>query len=49
VRKLRKEDCVALARSLLMTTDVAAANRMATETLFELLREEADFHTTMIR
>ena len=49
VRKLRKEDCVELARTVMMTTDVAAANRMVTEALFELLREEMDFHTTMIR
>jgi phosphotransferase system enzyme I (PtsI) len=48
VRKLRKEDCIELARAVLMTTDVAAANRMVTEALFELLRGEADFHTTMI-
>jgi len=48
VRKLRKEDCSELARSVLMTADVAAANRMVTEALFELLREEVDFHTTMI-
>ena len=48
VRKLRKADCTELARSVLMTTDVAAANRMVTEALFELLREEVDFHTTMI-
>jgi phosphotransferase system enzyme I (PtsI) len=49
VRKLRKEDCIELARSVLMTTDVAAANRMVTEALCELLHEEADFHTTMVR
>ena len=49
VRKLRKEDCIELARAVLMTTDVASANRMVTEALFEQLREEADFHTTMIR
>jgi phosphotransferase system enzyme I (PtsI) len=30
VRKLRKEDCIELARSVLMTADVAAANRMVT-------------------
>jgi phosphotransferase system enzyme I (PtsI) len=48
VRKLRREDCIELARSVLMTTDVAAANRMVMEALCELLREEADFHTTMI-
>jgi phosphotransferase system enzyme I (PtsI) len=48
VRKLRKENCVELARSVLMTTDVAAANRMVTEALFGLLRNEADFLTTMI-
>jgi len=47
-RKLRKEDCTELAHSVLMTTDVAAANRMVTEALFELLREEVDFHFTMI-
>jgi len=49
VRKLRKEDCIELARSVLMTTDIAAANRMVTQALFALLREELDFHTTMIR
>ena len=49
VRKLRKEDCIALARTVMMTTDVAAANRMVAEALFGLLREEVDFHTTMIR
>jgi phosphotransferase system enzyme I (PtsI) len=48
VRKLRKEDCMELARCVLMTTDVAAANRMVTEALFELLHGEADFHTTRI-
>jgi phosphotransferase system enzyme I (PtsI) len=48
VRKLRKEDCMELARAVLMTMDVAAANRMVTEALFELLRGEVDFHTTMI-
>ena len=48
VRKLRKEDCIELARSVMMTTDVAAANRMVTEALFELLREEVDFHSTMV-
>jgi phosphotransferase system enzyme I (PtsI) len=49
VRKLRKEDCMELARSVLMTTDVAAANHMVTQALFDVLREELDFHTTMIR
>jgi len=48
VRKLRKEDCLDLARKVMMTTDVAAANSMVTEALFEVLREEVDFHTTMI-
>ena len=48
VRKLRKEACTELARSVLMTTDVAAANRMVAQSLFEVLHEEADFHTTMI-
>jgi phosphotransferase system enzyme I (PtsI) len=48
VRKLRKEDCIELARSVLMTTDAAAANRIVTEALFEVLREEADFHVTLI-
>ena len=49
VRKLRKADCIELARSVLMTTDVAAANHMVTQALFDVLREELDFHTTMIR
>jgi phosphotransferase system enzyme I (PtsI) len=48
VRKLRKEDCMELARSVLTTTDVAVANRTVTEALCALLHEEADFHTTMI-
>ncbi|MDR2696183.1 MAG: phosphoenolpyruvate--protein phosphotransferase, partial [Deltaproteobacteria bacterium] len=49
VRKLRREDCVELAQSVLTAADVAAANRMVTEALHELLHTEADFHTTMIR
>ena len=49
VRKLRQEDCIELARSVLMTTDAAAANRIVTEALFELLRGEVEFHTSMIR
>ena len=49
VRKLRKEDCTQLAHSVLMTPDVAAANRMVTQALFDVLREDLDFYTTMIR
>ena len=48
IRKMRGDECVELARAVLMTTDVAAANRMVTETLFGQLREEVDFHSSMI-
>lgn len=49
IRNLNAEDCAELARRVLLTTDTATASRMVTEALFVHLREEADFHTTMIR
>lgn len=48
VRNLNAEACTALANSVLMTSDVSAANRMVTEALSLSLHEELSFHTTMI-
>lgn len=48
VRNLNAEACTELAHSVLMTSDVAAANRMVTEALSHSLHEELSFHTTMI-
>lgn len=48
VRSLDAEQCGDMARSVLMTSDVEAANRMVTETLSSRLREDLAFHTTLI-
>ena len=48
VRHLSAEQCYDMARSVLMTSDVDAANRMVTETLAAHLREDLAFHTTLI-
>ncbi len=49
IRRLRASDCVELARAVAAAGDTVVANRIVTEALFVHLREEADFHTTMIR
>lgn len=48
VRSLDAEQCGDMARSVLMTSDVEAANRMVTEALSARLREDLAFHTTLI-
>ena len=48
VRSLNAEHCGDMARSVLMTSDVEAANRMVTDALSSHLREDLAFHTTLI-
>lgn len=48
IRSLDSEKCMDLARSVVMTNEVAAANSMVTETLSQDLRHDLAFHTTMI-
>ncbi len=48
IRNLNFSDCHALAHSVLMATTVESANKIVGDALAELLRDEADFHTTMI-
>ncbi|MEG2173332.1 MAG: putative PEP-binding protein, partial [Desulfovibrionaceae bacterium] len=48
IRSLNAEKCMDLARSVVMTHDVAAANSLVTETLSQDLRHDLAFHTTMI-
>jgi phosphotransferase system enzyme I (PtsI) len=49
IRKLRVAECAELARRAVSASDAAEANRIVTETLFARLREEVNFHTTVIR
>lgn len=48
IRSLNAEKCMDLARSVVMSHDVTAANSLVTETLSQDLRHDLAFHTTMI-
>lgn len=48
IRSLNAEKCMDLARSVVMSHDVAAANSLVTETLAQDVQHDLVFHTTMI-
>lgn len=48
IRNLNAEKCMDLARSVVMSHDVAAANSLVTEALAQDIQHDLVFHTTMI-
>lgn len=48
IRRCEAAQCMNIARAVLMTTDVEAANRLVTEALSLSLHDDLAFHTTMI-